>query len=104
LVGFLVGDVFAHFWLADQRMNAKSATAARFQPDQPDQKRHEAKYDRPKRKDQVGDLSLRGVSRQRLVALGQPLLKLRVFSRAGQAAFAVIVDAGVNLLFAFLFR
>jgi hypothetical protein len=41
------------------------------------------------------------VSRGWDVALGKPSLKLRVLSRASQAAFAVIVNASVDLLFAF---
>jgi hypothetical protein len=41
------------------------------------------------------------VSGKRLVALGKPRLKLRVISRASQAAFAIIVNASVDLLFAF---
>jgi hypothetical protein len=38
------------------------------------------------------------------MALGKPRLKLRVVSRASQAAFAVIVNASVDLWFAFLAR
>jgi hypothetical protein len=41
------------------------------------------------------------ISGQWDVAFGKPRLKLRVLSRASQSAFAVIVNASVDLLFAF---
>jgi hypothetical protein len=42
------------------------------------------------------------VSRGWDVALGKPRLKLRVLSRAGQAAFAVVVNASVDGLTIFV--